>query len=107
MLGLGLLSVWASVPATPSLDVESLDCRLSSSVRKLMHAKCPMRQQACRLWRIQPSGLVRASLGFSLPGIYDMLMEPSDFQSLIAKYGIAMCQERLVGVTDLTIFLVD
>ena len=107
MLGIGLLIVWASVPATPSLDVESLDCRLSSSERKLMHAKCPKRRQACRLCRTQPSRLVRASLGFSLPGIYDMSMEPLDFQSLIAKYGIAMCQERLVGVTDLTLFLVD
>ena len=34
-------------------------------------------------------------------------MEPLFFQSEIAKYGMAMCWERLVGATASTIFFAD
>ena len=52
-------------------------------------------------------GLVRASAGLSFPGMYDIWMEPSAFQSEMAKYGIAICRERSVGATASMIFFVD
>ena len=85
MLGLALLSLGASVPAT-SNTVAKPDI-----IKRILFRG---------LW-----GLYKIPVSF--PGIYDMSMEPLDFQSLISKYGIVMCQEHSVGVTDLTIFLVD
>ena len=52
-------------------------------------------------------GLVRASAGLSFPGMYDIWIEPSAFQSEMAKYGIAICRERSVGATASMIFFVD
>ena len=42
-----------------------------------------------------------------IPVVKDMWIDPSDFQSDIAKLGIATCQERSVGATASMIFFVD
>ena len=75
----------ASVPLTPSPNLESVDFRLSESVLKLMPVKCPINRRACRLCSTHPSGLVNASLGLSFPGIHFIFIVPSAFQSVIAK----------------------
>ena len=94
----------ASVPLTPSPNLESVDFRLSESVLKLMPVECPIDRRACRLCSTHPSGLVNASLGLSFRGMCFIFTVPLACQSVIAKQGIEICRDRSVGATDSIVF---
>ena len=47
--------------------------------------KCPIVRRQCQACSIQPSGLVRSSDGFKVPGMCSITISPSIFQSWKAK----------------------
>ena len=65
-------------------NLESIDCRLSS-VLKLMPVKCPIRHHACHSCNAHASGFATKSLGFNFPGMQDMPMNLSVFQSMMTE----------------------
>ena len=61
----------------------------------------PIIRMQCLWCRTQPSALVRASDGLSVPGICVSLSSPFLIHSCRAKYWMSMCWVRLVGFSEL------